>query len=179
MSTPVPAVIASSPLVHGPSGADWKAAHDALKADDKLWQALAFEGVQHDGGGGLVEHRRCPHCTTTLSRPISPEHAVELCRHQAVIHAHSAEAISDAGKAPKKRRRGFAAMSKEKHRAIASLGGKTAHQKGRAHRFTTEEARAAGRRGGQAISENSEHMAEIGRCGGLAIRAKHHKRPAE
>jgi general stress protein YciG len=46
--------------------------------------------------------------------------------------------------------RGFAAMDKEKQRAIASKGGRAAHQKGTAHEFTSEEARAAGRKGGQA-----------------------------
>ena len=46
--------------------------------------------------------------------------------------------------------RGFAAMDREKQRAIASKGGKAAHLKGTAHEFTPEEARAAGRKGGQA-----------------------------
>ena len=46
--------------------------------------------------------------------------------------------------------RGFASMSPEKQREIASKGGKAAHQKGTAHQFTSEEARAAGRKGGQA-----------------------------
>lgn len=47
-------------------------------------------------------------------------------------------------------RRGFAAMDEEKQREIASKGGKTAHEKGTAHQFTSEEAREAGRKGGQA-----------------------------
>lgn len=46
--------------------------------------------------------------------------------------------------------RGFASMSADKQREIASKGGKAAHQKGTAHQFTSEEARAAGRKGGQA-----------------------------
>ena len=46
-------------------------------------------------------------------------------------------------------RRGFAAMDPEKQRAIASMGGKAAHAKGTAHQFTSEEARAAGRKGGR------------------------------
>ncbi len=45
--------------------------------------------------------------------------------------------------------RGFASMDPEKQRKIASKGGKTAHQKGTAHEFTSEEAREAGRKGGQ------------------------------
>jgi uncharacterized protein len=52
--------------------------------------------------------------------------------------------------AEEKKRRGFAAMDPEKVREIASKGGKAAHAQGVAHVFTTEEARAAGRKGGQA-----------------------------
>jgi hypothetical protein len=40
-------------------------------------------------------------------------------------------------------------MSPEKQREIASKGGRAAHQKGTAHEWTAEEARLAGRRGGQ------------------------------
>lgn len=50
-----------------------------------------------------------------------------------------------------KQRRGFAAMSTEQVRAIASKGGKAAHAAGTAHQFTPEEAREAGRKGGQAL----------------------------
>ncbi len=63
-------------------------------------------------------------------------------------------------------KRGFASMDQEKQREIASKGGKAAHESGRAHEFTPEEAREAGRKGGKAVSQNREHMAEIGRKGG-------------
>ena len=46
-------------------------------------------------------------------------------------------------------RRGFAAMDPAKQREIASKGGRAAHQKGTAHEWTSEEARSAGRKGGQ------------------------------
>ncbi len=46
-------------------------------------------------------------------------------------------------------RRGFAGMDPEKQRKIASKGGRAAHRKGTAHEFTSEEAREAGRKGGQ------------------------------
>lgn len=42
-----------------------------------------------------------------------------------------------------KGKRGFASMSPEKQRMIASKGGKMAHKKGTAHQWTSEEARAA------------------------------------
>jgi hypothetical protein len=54
-----------------------------------------------------------------------------------------------------KERRGFAAMSEDKQRAISSKGGKAAHVKGTAHQFSAEEARRAGRLGGEAVSQNS------------------------
>ena len=68
-----------------------------------------------------------------------------------------------------KSRRGFAAMNEEKQRTIASKGGRAAHQKGTAHQFTSEEARAAGRKGGEAVSRNRLHMSTIGRKGGEAV----------
>lgn len=68
-----------------------------------------------------------------------------------------------------KSRRGFAAMNQEKQRNIASKGGRAAHQKGTAHQFTSEEARAAGRKGGEAVSRNRLHMSTIGRKGGEAV----------
>ena len=48
-----------------------------------------------------------------------------------------------------KDRRGFASMSRDKRREIASKGGRAAHEKGTAHEWTPDEARAAGRKGGQ------------------------------
>ena len=65
-----------------------------------------------------------------------------------------------------KSERGFASMDDEKQREIASKGGKAAHQKGTAHEFDSEEAREAGRKGGEKVSQDREHMAEIGRKGG-------------
>jgi len=62
--------------------------------------------------------------------------------------------------------RGFASMSTEKQREIARKGGRAAHEKGTAHEFTTDEARAAGRKGGERVSANREHMSRIGRLGG-------------
>jgi general stress protein YciG len=69
----------------------------------------------------------------------------------------------------KERASGFAAMDREEQRKIASKGGKAAHRQGRAHQFTTEQAREAGRKGGLAISRNRDHMAQIGRKGGHAV----------
>ena len=46
--------------------------------------------------------------------------------------------------------RGFAAMDPQRQRDIASEGGRAAHEQGKAHKFTAEEAREAGRKGGMA-----------------------------
>lgn len=47
-----------------------------------------------------------------------------------------------------KKRRGFSLMDESKRREIARKGGIAAHRKGRAHKFTSEEARKAGHKGG-------------------------------
>src|SRR5580765_791141 len=64
------------------------------------------------------------------------------------------------------RRRGFASMDANKQREIARKGGRAPHEKGTAHEFTADEARAAGRKGGERVSSNREHMSRIGRIGG-------------
>jgi len=62
--------------------------------------------------------------------------------------------------------RGFASMDAEKQKEIARKGGRAAHEKRTAHEFTAPEARAAGRKGGERVSANREHMSRIGRIGG-------------
>src|SRR5436305_6313584 len=63
-------------------------------------------------------------------------------------------------------KRGFASMDPTKQREIASKGGRAAHAKGTAHEFTSDEARVAGRKGGEAVSRDRAHMSAIGREGG-------------
>ncbi|MGH8097420.1 KGG domain-containing protein [Stenotrophomonas indicatrix] len=67
--------------------------------------------------------------------------------------------------------RGFASMDEDKQRAIAAKGGRAAHASGNAHQFSPAEARVAGRKGGEAISQDRQHMAAIGREGGHARHA--------
>ena len=68
--------------------------------------------------------------------------------------------------------RGFASMDTHRQREIARKGGRAAHEKGKAHEFTADEARAAGRKGGEKVSVNRRHMAEIGRRGGRSSAAR-------
>lgn len=53
-----------------------------------------------------------------------------------------------------KSRRGFAAMDAETQRRIASQGGRASHESGRGHRFSADEARDAGRKGGLVSRKN-------------------------
>lgn len=55
-----------------------------------------------------------------------------------------------------KQRRGFAVMDPARQREIASSGGRSAHQQGAAHKWTSEEARNAGRLGGLARKANHD-----------------------
>ena len=67
-----------------------------------------------------------------------------------------------------KSRRGFASMDPARQREIASRGGRAAHAKGTAHEWSADEARSAGRKGGEVVSRDREHMETIGRAGGEA-----------
>jgi general stress protein YciG len=72
--------------------------------------------------------------------------------------------------------RGFASMSKERQREIASRGGKIAHEKGAAHEFNSVEAALAARKGherGTAHEFTTDEAREAGRKGGLARARKH------
>jgi uncharacterized protein len=95
--------------------------------------------------------------------------------------AHQAGAANTGGASAGRSRsnRGFASMDRSKQREIASKGGRAAHQKGTAHEFDSNEARAAGRKGGVTVSKNREHMAAIGRRGGEARGANRAARLAQ
>ncbi len=67
--------------------------------------------------------------------------------------------------------RGFASMDKEKQKAIASKGGRAAHEKGTAHEFNSSEASQAAKKGherGTAHEFTTEEARIAGRKGGLA-----------
>ena len=71
--------------------------------------------------------------------------------------------------------RGFASMTPEQRRLLGSRGGKTAHERGTANRFTPESASAAGRvphENGTAHKWSSEEAREAGRKGGTATRRR-------
>jgi len=91
--------LSAASLKHGPSATAWRRAHEKMKADDGLWLSLLFDGIQHDGVGGLIENRRCPCCNSTLSRRTTALHAVQVVATLSGIHSRSLDAIVDAGEA--------------------------------------------------------------------------------
>ncbi len=52
--------------------------------------------------------------------------------------------------------RGFAAMDAEKQREIARKGGRAAHEQGVAHEWSSQEAKEAGKKGGQSRGRKSK-----------------------
>ncbi len=77
----------------------------------------------------------------------------------------------DQAEGAEKPKRGFAGLSPARRAEISRQGGRAAQVQGRGHRFTAAEAQEAGRIGGKKISEDREHMRQIGRAGAKA-RAK-------
>jgi uncharacterized protein len=75
-----------------------------------------------------------------------------------------------------KSKRGFASMDANRQKEIASKGGRAAHAKGTAHEWTSDEARVAGRKGGEVVSRDRAHMAAIGREGGESRGARNRGR---
>jgi uncharacterized protein len=70
-----------------------------------------------------------------------------MSNSNSVSQEKSATPIAPASE-PIKRKRGFAAMDPAQVSTLARRGGIAAHRSGTAHEFTSEEARAAGRKGG-------------------------------
>jgi len=89
----------------------------------------------------------------------------------ATVKEDKGNSQKSAGHAQGPSKRGFAAMDEAQQREIASKGGQAAHQKGTAHEFNSEEARRAGQKGGEVVSRDREHMADIGRKGGESRQA--------
>ncbi|HVF82443.1 MAG TPA: KGG domain-containing protein [Flavisolibacter sp.] len=62
---------------------------------------------------------------------------------------------------PQKLRRGFAAMSAERQREIASQGGRAAHEQGVAHEWNKDEARAAGKKVAKPQAQREEVQQQV------------------
>lgn len=101
-----------------------------------------------------------------VQRQVTPEERQDALRF---LREHAPEEYERIKKA-----RGFAALSADKQKRIASQGGKAAHASGAAHRFTSEEARKAGAIGG--AKNPKEHLQAIGSKGGRMRAAAYHQR---
>lgn len=77
---------------------DWIATHEALK-DSSAWENLALDGIQGGGGALLIEHRRCPDCGSTLSRPVDVTRASQLLTRLGELLGVSVEAVATAARA--------------------------------------------------------------------------------
>lgn len=80
--------------------------------------------------------------------------------------------------------RGFGSMDPQRQSEIASQGGRAAHEQGKAHQFTSEEAREAGSKGGTAAHQkgtahqfNSEEARAAGSKGGQNSRNARQTQP--
>ena len=103
-----------------------------------------------------------PKPTPVQDPPAEPDPAPYVVRGGQTGHINESRIMNEAARVPgeRKERRGFASMSPEKQREIASKGGRAVHQKGTAHEWTTAEARSAGRKGGQISRGGRGRLAE-------------------
>ena len=86
--------------------------------------------------------------SSASAKPAAKSAATAKPAAQPAAQAAAKPATRPANRVGTKSRRGFAAMSPETQRRIASEGGKASHASGRGHRFSADEARDAGRKGG-------------------------------
>jgi general stress protein YciG len=80
------------------------------------------------------------------------------------------------------RPRGFARLTPEQRRALGSKGGRTAHERGTANKFTSDVASRAGKiphQKGTAHHWTSEQARDAGRKGGVAARKTRAERARE
>jgi uncharacterized protein len=75
----------------------------------------------------------------------------------------------------KKKWKGFASLSPEQRRKIASMGGRAAQRSGKAHRFSHDEAVAAGRKGGRIAQERGTGYSWDSLSGAKASRKRKHR----
>ena len=79
-------------------GEDWIATHEAFKCS-RAWDNLAVDGIQGGGGALLVEHRRCPDCGSTMSRPVDLDRASQLVSRLGAVLTVSLDAVATAARA--------------------------------------------------------------------------------
>jgi general stress protein YciG len=95
--------------------------------------------IADENNAGGTEQSSESTTTTTTPEPQQPTASTDA-------HPVAAPVVEER----RPRRRGFAAMDRDRVKEIASKGGKAAHAAGTAHQFSSDEARNAGRKGGMA-----------------------------
>jgi len=118
----------------------------------------SFRGAVPSEGGGVQPPRHEGAASPISGNPSSLSSWKGVCVMEQMETSQATQSNT--------RNRGFASMNAERQKEIARKGGKAAHEKGTAHEFTPDEARAAGRKGGERVSADRHHMSRIGRMGG-------------
>lgn len=97
-----------------------------------------------------------------------------MCIDKNELDRQTAEAIANGTASPIKKRRGFAAISPERQREIASKGGKSVAPEKRSYSQDRSLARSAGSSGGRSVpgesrsfSRNRSLASQAGRKGGI------------
>jgi general stress protein YciG len=119
--------------------------------------AMIWNADENNAGGTeqqSADNNQTP--STTSSTPETPSSSVSnegggdgaTTNESTTVGAAPTTTVTTEERRP--RRRGFAAMDRDRVREIASKGGKAAHAAGTAHQFSSDEARVAGRKGGMA-----------------------------
>jgi hypothetical protein len=127
----------------------------------------------------LVEHLWKSAFEHVFSRVTSTARSV---RRAELTMMDNDETTTPSASTPAPRPRGFAALSPEARRALGSKGGKVAHERGTANKFTSESGSAAGRiphEKGTAYRWTSEEASAAGRKGaGVSRRRRRTSAPA-
>jgi general stress protein YciG len=103
--------------------------------------------ADENNAGGTEQQSAETNETTPTTSPTTPETPEMATTNESTT---TAGAVPPTIEERRPRRRGFAAMDRDRVREIASKGGKAAHAAGTAHQFSSDEARVAGRKGGMA-----------------------------
>ena len=103
---------------------------------------MSIDEKQPDENVSAEKPTETPETTTETAQPAQSDPIAQ--------NAENVQQGAPAAEAPRPRRRGFAAMDRDRVKQIASKGGRAAHAAGTAHQFSSDEARIAGKKGGMA-----------------------------
>ncbi len=108
---------------------------------------MSIDEKQPDENVSADKPTESPETTTETAQPAQPD---QIAQHGENVQQQQQQQSASPVEAPRPRRRGFAAMDRDRVKQIASKGGRAAHAAGTAHQFSSDEARVAGKKGGMA-----------------------------